>query len=829
MATWRQVRRAGVAVAVAVTLAMVVSLVPLGPLGPLGPGAPAVARDDPDDPDDPDDRDAVNAPADVRLPAGKEVRGRWDARTAAAAAGARSTATGTELVWRAPSPLPVTGARPELRVRSGGGPRVVAVPALGADGRTLTVGLHRLAGVDTSELQVWLGADRLDRVGGIAPAYARSAGTGGGGGGIATAAVEELAADPGARGPRTPQPAFDYAAPRLPWREFNRPMEVAGHVLLPRGVDDAPLVLLLHGRHQACYGRRGDEGAFPCGGPKPVPVPSQLGYDYLQRRLATQGYASVSIAANAINLQDFRSFDGGATARSALVRHHLRLIADWADDPGRPRWFGRVDVDRTVLVGHSRGGEGVARAVLDTRRSAPYEVLGQVLVAPTNFARTSTPFAPTATLLPYCDGDVIDLQGQAYTDVGRDLGAGDRAFRSSVLMRGANHNFFNTEWTPGIAQAPSFDDWFDRDHRLCGSGAETRLSAAEQRTAGTSWVAAAVRLFADAERRMLGALDAAGAVTVPSLPGGAVWTHAVGGARTLLRPAAGASASGAAALCRAASAGVGAGHRGLVPTVPDCGAGLFELRGLHWFGGAPRGLPLPRQVRLGWAAPGVRGGLRPATPLDVSADRATLDLRVAVDPREGPVDLAVRVVDADGTGWTAPAVRLPVLGVDFLRTWWAQTVRVDLDAAPLALDRSAVQRVELVGRSAAGQVWLLDVAARRPAVVPVTGRYVPQLSLRRRTVVDEGDRPRTFEVPWRLDARAPVAGRFALVAAHRRSTEVVVVRVPAGATRGVVEVRYPSDRVDDRRRTFVQLVAVPLRDVVPERTDGLLVVRDDDP
>jgi len=766
-----------------------------------------------------DDRRPVGG-VDVRLPAdatgagagGGDARGRWIARTDAGAAG-------TELVWRAPAPLPVTGARPELRVPAPGGPRVVAVPRLRADGRTLTVGLGELGGVDTAELQVWLGGDRLDRAGRVAPAYGTGATGGGGGGGITTVPVEELAVDPGAPGGRTVQAPFDYDVAPLPWREFTRPMEVIGHAVLPRGVDDAPLVLFLHGRHQPCYRDGSGEGAFPCG--RRQPVPSQLGYDYLQRRLATQGYASVSVAANAINAQDFRSLDGGAAARSALVRHHLRLIGDWAADPGRPRWFGRVDVERTVLVGHSRGGEGVARAVLDTRRSAAYDVVGQVLVAPTDFARTSTPFVPTVTLLPYCDGDVSDLQGQAYTDVGRDLGTGDRAFRASVLLRGANHNFFNAEWTPGIAQAPAFDDWWDDEHPLCGRQRETRLSAGEQRTAGRSWVAAAVRLFADGDRRMLAALDAAGAVTVPSLPDGAVWTHAVGGARRLVRPGLEAPATGQAQLCRAAMASRGSAD------VPDCLA-RFEHRGLHWLGGPPAGLPRPRQVRLGWTAAGAHGGVRPGRPLDVSAARATLDLRVVVDPRRGAADIAVRLVDADGTAWTAPAVRLPTLGRDFLRTWWAQTVRVDLDAAPAALDRSAVRTVELIARSDAGQVWLLDVAVRRPDIVPVAARYVPQLSLPARTVVDEGDRPRTFDVPWTLDARAQVAGAFSVIVSHRR-TRVVVVDVPAGARRGVLEVPYPSDRSADRKRGFVELLAVPLRDVVPRRTQGTLVVRDDDP
>jgi hypothetical protein len=57
--------------------------------------------------------------------------------------------------------------------------------------------------------------------------------------------------------------------------------------------------------------------------------------------------------------------------------------------------------------------------------------------------------------LGYCDGDVSDLEGQVFTDYSRDLGQHDTALHSSVMMMGADHNFFNTEWTPGQAQAPA--------------------------------------------------------------------------------------------------------------------------------------------------------------------------------------------------------------------------------------------------------------------------------------------------------------------------------------------------------------------------------------
>ena len=89
--------------------------------------------------------------------------GSWQVRTAAASRPAGEPAP--VLVWRSPHPLPVTDARPELRVDG----RLVAVPTGTADGRGLAVPLDALAGVDTRRLEVWLGADRLDRAGPLAP------------------------------------------------------------------------------------------------------------------------------------------------------------------------------------------------------------------------------------------------------------------------------------------------------------------------------------------------------------------------------------------------------------------------------------------------------------------------------------------------------------------------------------------------------------------------------------------------------------------------------------------------------------------------------------
>ena len=125
-----------------------------------------------------------------------------------------------------------------------------------------------------------------------------------------------------------------------------------------------------------------------------------------------------------------------------------------------------------MLVGHSRGGEGVDRASINLPTDEGYHVTGQVLIGPTDFGFQAAPATPTVTILPYCDGDVSDLEGQNFTDDGRDVTddpTHDLAFHSSVLVMGADHNFFNSEWTPGSSVAPSVDDWYGPKKATCGS------------------------------------------------------------------------------------------------------------------------------------------------------------------------------------------------------------------------------------------------------------------------------------------------------------------------------------------------------------------------
>ena len=79
---------------------------------------------------------------------------------------------------------------------------------------------------------------------------------------------------------------------------------------------------------------------------------------------------------------------------------------------------------------------------------------------------------PSATILPGCDGDQAELPSEMYLDASRGVSRG-LALHSAVWIGGANHNYFNTEWTPGQAVSRAFDDYIGHDP-YCVSGSSNR-------------------------------------------------------------------------------------------------------------------------------------------------------------------------------------------------------------------------------------------------------------------------------------------------------------------------------------------------------------------
>ncbi len=724
---------------------------------------------------------------------------------------------GASVTWTSPEVLPVGGARPEFLLDG-----VALGPVLmDPDGRTLRLADPLTVPPDPADLDVELSGRLLDEP---APPTAPRA-----------------AADPAPAGPILPDDptvpgpyAVADADYQLPSFRFGRmrQLEMVGHVVAPvTAPGPRPVVLLLHGRHDWCYVPEGQNGGaydWPCQSPS-IPVPSHLGYTYVQELLASQGYLTVSVSANGINGQDGMLEEGGADARAALVRRHLDALEDLSAlaDLGVT-----ADLDRVVLIGHSRGGEGVNRAAETIPLDAPYRVVGQVLLGPTNVGRQAAAYVPTVSVLPFCDGDVSDLQGQLFTDVARDAAADDDALHSTVLVMGANHNFFNTEWTPGISAAPSFDDNGDTAGP-CEPGTATRLSAEQQREVGAAYLAAAVATFGGSAD-YLPLFDGSGARVMPTSDFD-IRSHTLGAGRDVRRPGAGLDADPTDPSTRLCVGRIGDRPNDCLGFDPD---GEVAWSTPHFTGFGGQGFPSRKAVELTWTASDPEGRLLLAEPLDVSG-AARLEVRTLLPLGADAAGFDVNFTDGAGHTDTVVLGAGEELPAEPLREYGgtavAQVLRVPTTGLDPALDATDLRSVTLVARGGSGRAWVLDLAAVTSGALP----SVPEERLRTlsfdRLKITEGDgADRQVELPYVVSGPAGVDGqiRIATTRIGRQGYPVsgpaMNVTVPAGSTGGSVTFEVPANRLDDLNRTLT-VNAYPISGVMPASYVGALRIIDDDP
>lgn len=222
-----------------------------------------------------------------------------------------------------------------------------------------------------------------------------------------------------------------------------------GRVWYPDGPGPFPLALIVHGNHfMMDY--------------------SDPGYEYLGQLLASRGVILVSVDQNFLNgsWTDIRMFgiDGlkeENDGRGWLLLEHLAQWQAWQQQTDNP-FYSKVDMDRILLIGHSRGGEAAAIAAAFNRLPAypddasvtfdyNFDIRGVVAIAPSdgqyNPTGRSTPLENVNYLVIHGshDADVRPFQG--LRQYNRLQFSGDEFwFKSAVYIERANHGQFNSEW-----------------------------------------------------------------------------------------------------------------------------------------------------------------------------------------------------------------------------------------------------------------------------------------------------------------------------------------------------------------------------------------------
>ena len=123
-----------------------------------------------------------------------------------------------------------------------------------------------------------------------------------------------------------------------PWPFLNTAVPLNGHIRIPRGRGPFPLVVFAHGNHDPLSN-------------------STPGYLYLCDLLASHGIIAATIDVNFLNGNNLGENDG----RAIVHLEHLKQFRVWNAKAGHPL-RGKIDLNRIMIVGHSRGGEGVGHA-----------------------------------------------------------------------------------------------------------------------------------------------------------------------------------------------------------------------------------------------------------------------------------------------------------------------------------------------------------------------------------------------------------------------------------------------------------------------------------
>ncbi len=231
----------------------------------------------------------------------------------------------------------------------------------------------------------------------------------------------------------------------LYWKMGPDSLALNGSVWYPKGEGPFPLVLMVHGNHL--------DRDF-----------SDPGYAYLGRHFASHGFLAVSVDENFLNgaWSDFsKGLDTENDCRGWLLLKHLEQWRDW-NQCDTVLFHNKVDLDRVVLIGHSRGGEAVSVAACfnglpaypDNARELfefNFGIRGIAAIAPVDGQ-----YSPAGIPTPVENVNYFTIQGSMDADLRSYDGLRQMRrvqftdslyhFASGLYLHGANHGQFNRSW-----------------------------------------------------------------------------------------------------------------------------------------------------------------------------------------------------------------------------------------------------------------------------------------------------------------------------------------------------------------------------------------------
>ncbi len=688
---------------------------------------------------------------------------------------------------------------------------------------------------------------------------------------------------------------YNFGAQSIPLADIGGIRgELEGRIYLPTAGGAHPLVIFLHGRHSSCYNTttlKGAGGVWPCAAGT-APILSYAGYDGAGEALAADGYTVVSISANAINANDNQlSPDDGAVTRGQLVLDTLTMLK--AANDARPvsyhdaaagqdvtlnqalaagqstyptgtltanQLVNTMDFSQIGLMGHSRGGEGVVTAgTLNEALPHPWNIKSVFALAPIDFTRATLPDVVTTTLLPYCDGDVSDQQGQHFYADSRDNTFQDNVQRSDIWVMGTDHDFYNTSWTPPYPGAA--DDWTNVNDPVCGtsdtalaSGKNTRLTAAQEYQVGSAYISGFFEATLGGQTRFQGMFDGSG--QLPSSVASYADVRTVAQQPTATRedittfkdtsPLVSTTGAVTATVC---ASKYGRTVPEVLPYCTNPGSTLTNQQVPYWTPAAfAPNVPLNPMTHLTWT--GTDGGLSVAVPSSQRNVSHYDEMTVDMSPDESVAtgtDMKLSVTDSAGHTWSDLVSHLNTWGVSrmpgststLLQKIVLQQVHVPTSALKQAgLDLNRVSKVTFtpaVGAdgTATGGAYLSDLGFDSKDLGTARVQVRPTVNVAS-TTVEEGSGPGTDHVAVYLSqpSASDVTAYLTVIGSATGKVGLAMQKITfrPGATCQAVAIPVTGDTLAGTAPTTSYKIAVsnPTDAVLGSNDYGTVTVREDD-
>ena len=261
----------------------------------------------------------------------------------------------------------------------------------------------------------------------------------------------------------------DWNQSKINWREifwgFNKKnIPLNGRLWIPDGNEKYPIISIIHGNHS-------------------MQEFSDNGYNYLGEFLSSHGYIFNSVDQNFLNGSWEGDFKGKEmTTRSWHFLENLSYLKGLSSDSLSPL-FNKVDFNKVIFIGHSRGGEAVNLAAKfndlstypdngNVKFNYNFNIIGVVTLAPTDYRYNRNYKLKNINYLSLqgsMDSDEESFFGMRQSN--RITNSIDSLVNTNILIEGANHSQFNTSWGKSDLGFPSkylinyrniIPDWLQR-------------------------------------------------------------------------------------------------------------------------------------------------------------------------------------------------------------------------------------------------------------------------------------------------------------------------------------------------------------------------------